>query len=562
MRPLAAFASQNLRLFFFFTVCLTRYALAVECKIAQPHPVSEAEQAYLKGNYDQAETLYQQQLQQNPNDAHLTVGMVQVLLQQQKVKEADEIVHKSIAADPQSAPLLTALAEIQYREGTPWLASSTVRDALKLDPCYAKLHLFSARLYRVSSFYGSAATQLNTAHALDPHDPATRLLWLNTLPPSQRIAELDSYLATATGDSPEELARLHFYLDHLKKQADEPHKACRLISNTATTSIDFSPIMRDATHIRAFGLDAKLNDRSARLQIDTGASGLLVSRSVAERAGLKRFSNEEVGGIGSEGQRSAYTAYADDIKVGSLEFRDCLVEVIDKRNVLDMDGLIGMDVFSRFLVTLDYPMRKLILGPLPQRPEDTAPRTPTLETASSGMEEDATTAVGKNQPADSTAKAVTRAAHDRYIAPEMKDWAHVYRVGHNLLIPASLNGSSQKLFVLDTGAFTTTISPNVARELTRVYSADGGLEVHGVSGKVDKVYTADNITFQFANLVQKAQEVVSFDTSHLSKSLGLEVSGFLGITTLGQTAMSIDYRDGLVKFAYDAHRGYAYPTSR
>jgi hypothetical protein len=55
---------------------------------------------------------------------------------------------------------------------------------------------------------------------------------------------------------------------------------------------------------------------------------------------------------------------------------------------------------------------------------------------------------------------------------------------------------------------------------------------------------------------------VAFDTSRLSKDLGLDVSGLIGITALGQTTMSIDYRDGLVKFAYDAHRGYSYPALR
>jgi hypothetical protein len=41
--------------------------------------------------------------------------------------------------------------------------------------------------------------------------------------------------------------------------------------------------------------------------------------------------------------------------------------------VVDSDGLIGMDVFSRFLITLDYPMRKLLLAPLPPRPNDVTP---------------------------------------------------------------------------------------------------------------------------------------------------------------------------------------------
>jgi hypothetical protein len=42
-----------------------------------------------------------------------------------------------------------------------------------------------------------------------------------------------------------------------------------------------------------------------------------------------------------------------------------------------------MDVFSNFLVTLDYPMRKLALDRLPTRPEDTASEAPSLKTRDS-----------------------------------------------------------------------------------------------------------------------------------------------------------------------------------
>jgi Aspartyl protease len=281
----------------------------------------------------------------------------------------------------------------------------------------------------------------------------------------------------------------------------------------------------------------------------------LISRSVADHAGLKQFSRTEVGGVGSQGNKAAYTTFADDIKIGSLEFKDCAVEVIDKGNVADSDGLIGMDVFSRFLVTLDYPMRKLLLAPLPPRPNDTSGLKPALETRGNANEDesqDNTTA-----PPSPAPKPAAHGPYDRYVAPEMKDWTPVYRIGHDLLLPASLNNGPIKLFIVDTGAFSTTVTPEVAREVTKVRSQDN-ISVHGVSGKVDKVYTADSITFRFANISQKVDDVVAFATPTLSKNLNLEVAGFIGITALGQMTISIDYRDGLMKFAYDAHRGYRF----
>lgn len=57
---------------------------------------------------------------------------------------------------------------------------------------------------------------------------------------------------------------------------------------------------------------------------------------------------------------------------------------------------------------------------------------------------------------------------------------------------------------------------------------------------------------------QKVTDAVAFEHSAISKGAGLEVSGFLGATTLSQLTIAIDYRDGLVHFSYDPNRGYRF----
>jgi predicted aspartyl protease len=537
--------------------------------VAKTHEVSDAEQEFLRGHFDRAATLYQAQLQNAPGDPLVTAGLVQVLLRQQKVADADTLVTSAIAHNTNSAALFTALGEVQYREGLPWLATESVAKAAKADICYPRLYLLNARLSRLNSGYAGAAKSIATAHSLDPQDPAIRRQWLSTLPRSRRIAELEAYLASDTGDDLQDLAHLRTFLASLIKQQSEPRKACRLVSKASATQIPFVGMMGDSHTVRFYGLDVKLNDRNARLQIDTGASGLVINHSVAEHAHLQRFVTGTSGGIGGNGETSSYSAYADSIKIGALEFHDCPVQVIEGRNMGDIDGLIGMDVFSSFLVTLDFPLRKLALGTLPKRPEETVSATPTLQTAqSSGHEESGDDDDEAAKPPESKPPATapvqpavaaqSRGPHDRYVAPEMKDWTRVYRVNHLLIVPAVLNDSSPKLMVLDTGAFSTTLNPAVARTVTKVHG-DSNITVHGVTGKVDKVYTADKIEFKFANLRQTVNDVVAFESPSISKNTGLEIAGFIGATALGQVTMSIDYRDGLVKFNYDANRGYKYP---
>ncbi len=87
---------------FLFAACIGGHsALAVTCKIATAYTPSEADQAFLHGDYDRAVTLYQAQLQQKPNDPALTAGLVQVFLRQQKLKEADEAVKRALTEDPE-----------------------------------------------------------------------------------------------------------------------------------------------------------------------------------------------------------------------------------------------------------------------------------------------------------------------------------------------------------------------------------------------------------------------------------------------------------------------------
>ncbi|MFZ1085294.1 MAG: aspartyl protease family protein [Terracidiphilus sp.] len=539
---------------------------ATTCSVARHELISEADKALRTADYAKAAKLYQSDLASHQENTDLTIGLVHALLHQQKVQEAEDAVKAALIKAPNSAALITLRGEVEYRQGTPWAAGDSAFVSLKLDPCNPRTHLLLADLDRLSSLYASSRAHLEDAHRLDPVDPEIRLEWIETLSPKERIAELEAYLSSPMGDDEDDVRHLRQYLERLKKMAAEPHKACHLVSQVTATEIPFDRIMVDATRASGFGLDVKLNGHNSLLEVDTGAGGLLISRSLAKHAGIKSFSATEMSGVGDEGYKPGYSAYADSIRIGNLEFQDCMVEVMDSRSALsDEDGLIGMDVFSRFLVTLNYPKHKLILGPLPPRPGESVAaltlKTGEMESDDSNDAEEPSTTEKQDNSATNSSAASTAAKnaapinkphgpYDRYIAPEMKDYTKVYRVGHLLILPAGLNYEKIRLFVLDTGAFATTISPQAAREVTKVYS-NYNLRVQGISGDVKDVFTANEITFRFAQLSQKVNGVVSIDTSKSSKDIGIELSGFLGASTLNHLTIHIDYRDGLVKFDYD-----------
>jgi hypothetical protein len=176
---------------------------------------------------------------------------------------------------------------------------------------------------------------------------------------------------------------------------------------------------------------------------------------------------------------------------------------------------------------------------------------------------------GAKSEAKTDAKsAASSGPQDAYIAPEMKHYSRIFRFGQDLLISTSIgsaktgpakdssiknSNAAQKLFLIDTGSLTNFISPEAAREVTKV-GRDSDTIVEGISGRVDKVFSADKAVLIFGHLKQENQDMTAFDTKPISDSIGTEVSGFLGFTTLRMLDIKIDYRDALVDFAYDAKR--------
>jgi hypothetical protein len=519
------------------------------CHVVAPHEPTPAEKALLGGQAGEAETLYRDALSKTAHDPALVVGLVHSLLRQQKVADAESAVNAELATAPDSVPLLTVLGEVQYREGKIAEAAGTADKAYVADRCNARVYLLRSRILRLSSMYASESKALALAHQLSPSDPEINNAWSRTVPLAQHIEEQKKILA-ATDTKDEAHDRAEKYLAFLEMQ--EKGTNCSVTSSISSAEIPIVAIWSDEKevcdshgrcgtmpkHIQAWGLHVFLNNREASLEVDTGASGLLINRAVAERAGLKTAARTQLWGIGDEGAQGGFIAQVDAIKIGSLEFHNCTVTVTDRKDVLGIDGLIGTDVFSNYLVTLDYPVNKMFLAPLPQRSNDNA--SPASLNTDSG---------------EQGASASKAGPQDRYIDPSMKGYVPFFRVGHEIIIPVALNHKVEHLFMVDTGNFSSSISPEAAREVTKVKGGEP-VTVRGLSGNVAKVSSGDAVLFQFAGIQQQNNDLISYDTSHLTRYAGLEISGFLGSTILNELTMSIDYRDGMIKFDYDIRHGH------
>jgi hypothetical protein len=491
--------------------------------------LQDALHLFRTGKFDAAIRAYTQ-LETGPQAVFAYTGLTRAYLRKKDPNDAYAAAAKAIEIAPNAPDARVAMGEAYFRQGKIAEAEAEFVAVINSGAENARAYLGLARVSQTVSLYHREKQMIDKARELDPADPDITRYWMGTLALAERIRALQSYLAQETDDDDEARTALQRQLIILQGEPTAPAHQCRMVSKISSTTTDLTDLLYDPNRLRGYGLTVRLNGTSAHLLLDTGAGGILIDHKLAEKAGIEHVVESSIRGIGDKGAVGSYVGHVDKIQIGDIEFEDCNIQVADQSSVVGGDGLIGGMVFSRFLVDINMPDRKLLLSELPRRPNEAA----TEASLESGLE---------------------RTPHfsDRYIAPEMRSYTPIFRINHMLLIPTKLNDSVTKLFLIDTGAFNNIISPDAAREVTKV-SDDPRMHVKGISGGVKNVYRGDELTLSFGNLRQRNQDIIAIDMKGMSDGAGTEVSGTLGFAMLRFLDLKIDYRDGLVSFFYDSKR--------
>lgn len=499
------------------------------------NPPNPAETALNKGDFAPAEALFRALLAKSADNEAAHEGLIRTMLALDKVNDAAKDAEAWTAASPASSMALTALGDALLRQGNPRDAYMRFQKAALADLCNARAYYGMAEVNTLAGNHATAKKEIDQAYKLHPTDDDINSAWIGTLPRNERLAKWTDYVEHSDQISEENRTKQKTLLE---KESLYHASDCRMTpSSPKEATVPIAAVMDGTTRFIGYGLDVQFNGKRRRLQIDTGASGITISRAAAMFLGIQRQDATKTQGIGDQGDVKTSVTHVASIKIGGIEFTNCAVEILEKWGTLDSDGLIGGNVFSGSLLTLDFPKKELRLAPLPERPEDK-----------------------KGEAASSVAKGddETVEPHDQYIAPGMEKWQWIYRSGHDLLMPTGIvqtkrmkdeSAWKEKLFILDTGAESNIISPAAAKEVTKV-SRDDSMEISGISGAVNKVYETNNFTLAFAGLRLDAPSMTSIDTTKTSHDVGIEVSGFIGAPALYQVVLHIDYRDNLVWCEY------------
>jgi len=480
--------------------------------------LADAERHYWQREFEAAARDYRQVLEADERNLAAHAGLVRTLLRQQDVDEAERAVLKGLEIAPQFALLRSLQGDVCFRQARFDEAKRAYFAAQAADSTLARAYWGLGHVMMTEGNRRTAMNHFRIACELDPQDP--QLLPACALAAQgvgERIKILNDYLKRATDEDPESIAWVHSRLELLRQLGGR-----RTFIPTAlppSASIKLDPIMPEPGDIRAVRIMVSFNSgKPLRLLLDTGASGILLHPQTARQGGVRPMTPHKIEGIGDEGLRPAHFGWAERIQIGPLEFRDCIVSLTEKKLSPDFDGVIGTDVFWRYLIKIVFPEYRMELSPLPGGQGLLSPDGPSLSEI------------------------------DRCNCPELAQFTPVRIIGSDLLIETTVNNRKGYFFLIDSGGSTNAVSDALARKVTGVGSSP--FQIMGLSGRVKKIHRASRITLQFGRLRQENVDMLAFDLSRLSQRMGTELSGIIGFATLRHLTMVIDYRDGLVDLIY------------
>ena len=250
-------------------------------------------------------------------------------------------------------------------------------------------------------------------------------------------------------------------------------------------------------------LSVRLNQgRPLRLMLDTGSRGLLISRAAARSLELELLGETMLAGFGDNGIRRGERRLASQLEIGGLRWSNIVVESGEVDLPGGFDGLLGLDLFRHFLITLDGPGKVLRLEPFggvnPAEAEGERPWS--------------------NQGSDGDGALLSS--------------------GHLLIANTRLRSGAQARFVLDSGAAYSILQrrePAIARRR---------VSLQGVSGLAAFDEIMQPVPIQIGNFRAGLREAVTTDLSPVSERFGMRIDGFLGFPLLRRLVTTIDLRSG------------------
>ncbi len=415
-------------------------------------------------------------------------GHVRELIASDRWAEALDEARALAEAAPSDAQARSALGEALYRAGRIDEAAELLAP-LSTSPSAPGRALAQLALARTAQGQDAQAAELFGRAVTAASDDRWVVYWASggAETRAKTVSLLNAYLAKSDGDDPDRIegakGTLRLYAALGERKVWVP------AARPERTEIPLHPLV-DPGRRSGWTIDAALaNGKKVRLLLDTGSTGLFVVLRAVKKSGYTPLAEETVFAGGGQGRTPSARGLMETISFGDVLFRDALVTT--SKDEFDpqgrIHGVLGLNVFSGYRITLDLAKGRLVLDP------------------PSGSEE--------GQP--------------------------YWTVGGQMLVRAAAEGAPEGLFLFDTGATMSNLDNAYAKAVPGAKpSTAAAVSTYG--GAVAGATFVRGAKLRFDGLETGGDPVHASDFTQRSRLGGVQISGFLGMDLLDGKIVVID----------------------
>jgi tetratricopeptide (TPR) repeat protein len=528
-----------------------------------------ARRALREGEFEVAEKIYRELLERDPKDLPARLGLGYAQYKQRNLHDAYDNAARVLAVDPLSARAHALLGSALLGSGEFQMSIEEFRTAVGLNDRDA---LAIAGLSMIN-FYENrpsvALVGLRRAVELEPDEPDFLFNYAQAAARSERYQEAadayEQFLRIAPKTDADRRARIRGLIDFLRYLGAQSRP---LYETEGPSHVELPFELANSRPI----ITVRINNskKPLRLVIDTGSGMCVLAHEAAERLGVKAIARGGMArAVGGGGRFEIVYGFLNMLQVGEAKIYNVPVYLREFHNEQEpVDGYIGLTVLSRYLATVDYGKKMLVLtepqrnappatatlvAPLPAqqptaRPDATAaqsPSAPQSAAQSAAAQSPAQPPPPGGQPAAGGQPAPTTQEQPRVIELPIRSTSSGFWSG-----AVKLEGVARPAnFIIDTGASISVVSQQLAEResLGRFEQKGRPLRVFGAAGVSEGVPMLVIPVVRVGTYAHPHFTAAVLDMAPINETSGFEQTGILGGNVLRFFRVTFDFNRGIVR---------------
>lgn len=496
------------RAFLFGVLLIFAGAPAVFSNAApQPTPetskqiIKQAKKLERRGDLSGAESSIASALLSTPEDVSLKLALASVYLKQKRVLKAFDIAFPIARDDPKNAEAFAILGTVYLATGEFKIARTLLVNSITLDKKQALAWGSLGMLEFYENDIPESVANLQEATFRDPREPDYHFALAQVTARGERYKEsaeaYRKFLSVAPKNDKERRDKIKGLIKFLSFLGSR--NFIYGVGGEPETSVDVELINNRPI------IEIKINKdkRPLRFVLDTGSGITVISEKTAREFKIKPVA---AGGLaralGGGGKFDIVYGFLESVDVGEARIRNVPVYIRKFQDVgTKVDGFIGLSLISKYLTTLDYGKKKLILSIRDKAdPEIADPRALSipLKLTSSGF------------------------------------------LSGNVTLPGV---ESDLYFIVDTGASVSVVSHTVAEmDEVKKHLQEERLRVIGAAGVTEGVPMLLLKDVQFGGFSRSELRAVALNLDIINEAAGFMQAGILGGNFLKDYRLIFDFK--------------------